>query len=516
MDELEKSVEELLRLRETWIPENTRLSLELLAADPVSAFSSRYDFTSLIREVVKSSEVKPEKMSERVNHVLELATRVSNIPNLSAQQKARILLLKGKTLNATAALTQGSCDIKSTLERALKLDPKLADAWCEIGEFEWMTIGPEAAISSFTNALKIDSQNSDVLWRLSMVLRQLPRDSPSLHEFLSNSSDFPDFIPQSNNDDAAVISSLRLAYAAVRAANASSGRAWECLGNAIFTASLSDSAGSGGMVTRSLAAFAQAAKHADVIAQPHFHFNRAEAFHYIDNFTDALGSWFRAALLDPAWPAPRIAAMRCLSALYKMHNVIHTSLKSADKVTRKRVNSLLGTLTLPSSRIRHLGPYHDLRYCDFDELNVGSNRGVVCCGAVVASLPGDNELTLNLQIVDAKAAFLVLRIFQISKGSGPSTKDVIAIPNPIIEECSIPSDLVRLLHNFDACARAEGAESTDDDEVAPETDGASCEEDINFRILRVPSPQILCVNGSRVGRAWTAAAVPKNVFFASA
>lgn len=156
MDELEKSVEELLRLRETWIPENTRLNLELLMADPVSAFPSGYDFTSLIREVVRSSEEKPEKMSERVNHILELATKLSNSPSLSAQQKAKILLLKGKTLNATAALTQISCDIRSTLERALKLEPKLADAWCEIGEVEWMTIGPEAAISSFANALKID------------------------------------------------------------------------------------------------------------------------------------------------------------------------------------------------------------------------------------------------------------------------------------------------------------------------------------------------------------------------
>lgn len=104
----------------------------------------------------------------------------------------------------------------------------------------------------------------------------------------------------------------------------------------------------------------------------------------------------------------------------------------------------------------------------------------------------------------------------IPKGSGPSAKDVIAIPNPIIEECSISSDLIRLLRNFDACVRAEGAESTDDDEIASEVDGTSREEDISLRILRVPSPQILCVNGTRVGRAWTAAAVPKNVFFASA
>lgn len=95
---------------------------------------------------------------------------------------------------------------------------------------------------------------------------------------------------------------------------------------------------------------------------------------------------------------------------------------------------------------------------------------------------------------------------------------MIAVPNPIVEECSIPANLVKLWHTFDACVRAEGAEGTDEDEDESPTGGESksWEDDINFRILRVPSPHVLCVNGTQVGRAWTAPIVPKNVFFASA
>uniref|UniRef100_A0A0R3S8Z1 TTC5_OB domain-containing protein n=2 Tax=Hymenolepis diminuta TaxID=6216 RepID=A0A0R3S8Z1_HYMDI len=416
MKELQSAVDELLRLRDTWIPETTRLTTELLLTDPVFAFPPGYDFTSLVREVVKSTEEKPEKMLERINHILELSTKAFNTSNLTPHQKAQILLLKGKALNAITAFTQDSSDVKSTLERALQLDPELSDACCEMGEFEWMTVGPEAALNSLKKALKIDSQNPNVLWRLSMLLRQLPKDCPSLREFLSNSSEFPDLIYQSDDVDAAVATSLRLAHAAVRAAKASLGRAWECLGNALFTASLGDSSG-GCMISRALAAFTQAAKYPDVVSQPHFHFNRAGALNYVDNFYEALSSWLRAALLDPAWPAPRIAAMRCLKALQKMHTTICTPLQSTDKITRKRVMALISTLSAPKSKNRYLGPYQTLRECSFDELSAGSNQGVVCCGGVVASLPSDSELPLNLLIVDAKGIFIVLRIFQISKVS---------------------------------------------------------------------------------------------------
>lgn len=113
-----------------------------------------------------------------------------------------------------------------------------------------------------------------------------------------------------------------------------------------------------------------------------------------------------------------------------------------------------------------------------------------------------------------------MRVFRCFKGLGPSTKDVIAIPNPILEHCTVSTGLIHLLRAFDACVRAEGAESAEEDDEFGGGDTKVTDLDhldsLDFLILRVSSPQILCVNGSRVGRAWTAAAVPKNVFFASA
>lgn len=108
-----------------------------------------------------------------------------------------------------------------------------------------------------------------------MLLRQLSRESVARQNFLT-STEFSDFIESCGSDRVAI--SLRFAHAAVRE-QPDSGRAWECLGNALFTASLMG-AESGGFLNRSLVAFSQAAKHPGVIGQPHFHFNRAAAMHY--------------------------------------------------------------------------------------------------------------------------------------------------------------------------------------------------------------------------------------------
>ncbi|VDD84387.1 unnamed protein product [Mesocestoides corti] len=100
------------------------------------------------------------------------------------------------------------------------------------------------------------------------------------------------------------------------------------------------------------------------------------------------------------------------------------------------------------------------------------------------------------------------------QGSGPSMRDTIAISNPTVEHCVIPASLLNLISTFDACVRAEGGGNIDEDDSDTEVSQPIL-KDIDFRLLRVPTPEVLCVNGSRVGRAWTGSAVPKNIFFSS-
>lgn len=126
-------------------------------------------------------------------------------------------------------------------------------------------------------------RNSEALWRLSMLLRQLPPDANKrvCESLIAQSDEALSELLTANSQAVDGLSlSLRLAHAAVKAAP-TSGRAWECLGNALLTAFLSDQpAKTAGFITRSLAAFAQALKDPAVASEPHFHYNRAAALHY--------------------------------------------------------------------------------------------------------------------------------------------------------------------------------------------------------------------------------------------
>lgn len=140
-----------------------------------------------------------------------------------------------------------------------------------------------------------------------MLLRQLPKEAKKnlkttllgsdvsigsdLYELLSPppsaSGDTRSSLPSDEEASAAAMTvSLRLAHAAVKA-SPNSGRAWECLGNALLTAFLqggSPSLASSNLITRSLAAFAQAIKDPRVAMEPHFHYNRGVAWHFQVSF----------------------------------------------------------------------------------------------------------------------------------------------------------------------------------------------------------------------------------------
>nr|VZI26237.1 unnamed protein product [Spirometra erinaceieuropaei] len=499
-------------------------------------------------------------------------------------------------LSAEDETSTGQSQARSNLLKSLKLDPNLSDAWCELAEVSWMEGDPESAIGPLRSALKHDPRHSESLWRLSMLLRQLHGEdnSKAKEALLAPSPDAADVLnllppldicdtassSSSSTDDASKASttslllSVRLAHAAVKAAP-TNGRAWECLGNALLTTFLTGRPSSDALVNRCLAAFAQAARDPCVAMAPHFHYNRGVAWHYQDNFSEAILSWFRASLLDPAWPAPRTYAMRLTSTLRRIADEMAGVGASAK--ARRRLQELIQPLAaclqvcrketaVPSGNsgdadeaprkvqkttcaalTRLLGPFFnegqvaapsaaantqrrqkalsvsaDLLKCQlrlFNDLQTGSNVGSVCCGRVVTSLPCDSDLVLNLLCVDAESSLMVLRIYHIGKGVGPAVKDVLTVPDPYVEECDVSADLLRLVLTFDACTVAEGAGGNSESDDA-EGDGPPAVpaplphlSDIRLRLIRVPTPSVLCVNGRRVGRAWTAPVMLKNVFF---
>ncbi|VDD82821.1 unnamed protein product [Mesocestoides corti] len=484
MDNLEVAVGELLWARDNWIIEASALSHDILTRDPVEVFRNvnhlEDEMTKLIRATVHASDEKTEQIVNKLAVVVDYVDKL-DFSKLSNADKAQAYLLKGKALNVAVPIMEqkreSAAEAKTCLEKALQIDPGLSDAWCELAEHEWMLCEPERAVAPLQTTLKLNvsgimhasvvihlimeagitgspkypvlagllvvpcssiKQNADALWRLSMLLRQLPAESTAKRA-LFECSELLDLLAPGGSSKDSLSVSLRLAHAAVKA-DPTSGRAWECLGNALLTAFLSGPPDkTAGFIGRSLAAFTQASKHPSVVAQPHFHYNRAAALHYKDDFSGALVSWLRAGLLDPAWPAPRASATRCLRAFRKMDAIVHTQAEDFDKTTRKRIASLISSLApclaadggQPLAKL--LGPFRprkqgsksaavtstipDLEFRLFKDLKTGNNFGKVVCGGVVTSLPSDSDLALNLLLVDAEGSFLVLRIHQISKVS---------------------------------------------------------------------------------------------------
>ncbi|BHF82169.1 Tetratricopeptide repeat protein 5 [Sparganum proliferum] len=556
--------------------------------------------TELIRNVAQAFNSKPDLIQKRLHEVLRAVDQCeSSLTSSASSDLAQLYYLQGRALNVLSAEEEtptGQSQARSNLLKSLKLDPNLSDAWCELAEVSWMEGDPESAIGPLRSALKHDPRHSESLWRLSMLLRQLHGEdnSKAKEALLAPSPDAADVLnllspldicdtASSPTDDASKASttslllSVRLAHAAVKAAP-TNGRAWECLGNALLTTFLTGSPSSDALVNRCLAAFAQAARDPCVAMAPHFHYNRGVAWHYQDKFSEAILSWFRASLLDPAWPAPRTYAMRLTSTLRRIADEMAGVGASAK--ARRRLQELIQPLaaclqvcrkqtalatgnsgdadeaprvkvqkTTCAALTRLLGPFFnegqvagpsavastqrrqkalsvsaDLLKCQlrlFNDLQTGSNVGSVCCGRVVTSLPCDSDLVLNLLCVDAEGSLMVLRIYHIGKGVGPAVKDVLAVPDPYVEECDVSADLLRLVLTFDACTVAEGAGGNSESDDAEGDDAATVGppavpshlSDIRLRLIRVPTPSVLCVNGRRVGRAWTAPVMLKNVFF---
>ena len=64
--------------------------------------------------------------------------------------KADYFMLRGKALNVISAFSQEALDM---LTKAVKLDPKLVDAWVQLGECYWKKKDVEAARNCFQGAL---------------------------------------------------------------------------------------------------------------------------------------------------------------------------------------------------------------------------------------------------------------------------------------------------------------------------------------------------------------------------
>uniref|UniRef100_A0A2K6U296 Tetratricopeptide repeat domain 5 n=1 Tax=Saimiri boliviensis boliviensis TaxID=39432 RepID=A0A2K6U296_SAIBB len=366
----------------------------------------------------------------------------------SVQGKAQVLMLTGKALNVTPDYSPKAEEL---LSKAVKLEPKLVEAWNQLGEVYWKKGDVAAAHTCFKGALT-HCRNKVSLQNLSMVLRQLRTDTE-------------------DERSQHVMDSVRQAKLAVQM-DVHDGRSWYILGNSYL--SLYFNTGQNPKISQqALSAYAQA--HSLSGYTCNWDILLVQLHKYEENYGEALEGFSRAVALDPAWPEPRQREQQLLEFLDRLTSL----LESKGKVKAKKLQSMLGSL-----RPVHLGPCSDGHYQSasgqkvtlelkpLSTLQPGVNSGAVILGKVVFSLTTEEKVPFTFGLVDSGGPCCAVMVYNIVQSWGVLIGDSVAIPEPNLR-------LHRIQHKG---------------------------KDYSFSSVRVETPLLLVVNGKPQGSGSQAAA----------
>lgn len=369
--------------------------------------------------------------------------------NAEQENKAAYLYMKGRALNV---LPQHSSEAEEVLSRAVKLDPKLVDAWNELGESYWKKDDIEEAKNCFNGAL-LHSRNKVSLRNLSMVLRQ--EQAKSAKQRTEN-----------------IEKGVAYAKEAVQL-DPNDGVSWAVLGNAylssFFTLSKNPQ-----LLKSCMSAYQQAEK--DIVARsnPDLHYNKAIALKYEEEYKLALESFSRAQSLDPTWDAPIQKERQLMKYLDDVQDLV----TSKGKLKGKRLQQMVQSINP-----KQLGPYSGGTYTSRNEtvkleqislknLQTGVNREKVVLGKVVCSIQDGDAVPFTFCLVDKEEYCLSVTVYNLAQGKGVIIGDSVAIPEPFLTK-------VRFKYK---------------------------EKEWQFDSLRVESPVVLVVNGRKVGQNQLASA----------
>ncbi|GFO20713.1 tetratricopeptide repeat protein 5 [Plakobranchus ocellatus] len=381
----------------------------------------------------KDAEVS-KKMEECLQRLDEIQGDVKN--------KAQLHYLRGKILNVTSKY---SPEAEEALGKAVKLDPRLVEAWNHLGECYWKKEDISAAKNCFTGALN-HSKNKVSLRNLSMVLRQLsgpPVEKVKLIE-----------------------ESIERAKEAVQL-DITDGTSWLILGNAYVCQTFSQGQNPKAL-KQAMQAYTQADKDSVARANPDLHFNRAVTYKYIGEYQLALDGFSMASQLDPSWSEAKTKETELLRYLSDVQKMIETK----GKMKQKKIDSLSSSIS-----DRDLGPYSSLEYvdtggktvaltcCKLAELQPKINAGKLVVGKVVCSINSTDSVPFPVCIVDEDQTAIAVMVNKLAQDAGMKIGDSVAIPEPQLKK-------VKVSHK---------------------------ETEISFPCIQVDSPRLLVVNGRKLG-----------------
>ncbi|XP_058789321.1 tetratricopeptide repeat protein 5-like [Phymastichus coffea] len=356
--------------------------------------------------------------------------------------RAKYYYLKGKTFNVVDKFTPQAEEL---LSKAVKLEPKLIEAWNELGECYWKNDDIQQAKNCFVGALP-HGKNKVSLRNLSMVLRQ--EVASTKEQKIKNIQQGVEYAREAVSLDP------------------SDGISWSILGNA-YLSSFFTIAQNPSILRLCMSAYLQAEK--DVIAKsnPDLHHNKAMTLKYQEEYKLALESFHQASLLDPTWDTPRDKQ----NELLKYLNNVQTSINTKGSIKPKKLFQMIQSLNQ-----KHLGPYKGGSYTSGDkcvklelvhlnDLVPGINLEKVVFGKVVCWIQDSDSVPFAFCMVDEDKTCMAVTLYNLAKGKGVTVGDSVAIPEPFLTK-----------HNF-----------------------SYLDNNFEFKSIRVETPVVLIVNGRKLG-----------------
>jgi tetratricopeptide (TPR) repeat protein len=249
-------------------------------------------------------------IEKRLAEILDVFDRHEN--SALETDRARYNFLRGRLLNV---IPKYSKEAENLLSKAIKLDPKLVDAWNELGECFWKNDELKKATNCFEGALK-ECKNKVSLRNLSMLARQ--ESSSSRENLVEN-----------------IEKGLNYAKEGVQL-DPQDGLSWAVLGNAHLS-SFFGIQQNPKTLKQCLSAYSQAEK--DVVAKstPDLHYNKGITLKYEEEYELALESFNKAALYDPTWEQPKIKERQLVKYLNDISDLVTTN----GKMKAKRLQQIL-------------------------------------------------------------------------------------------------------------------------------------------------------------------------------
>ncbi|XP_045480809.1 tetratricopeptide repeat protein 5-like [Harmonia axyridis] len=423
-------------------PESDILEYLKIKLENVIKFRDRYFEEHSLEDAIHKNDDLKKLQAETLKIFDENETAATQI------NKAQYFFMKGALLNVVSEYNK---DAENLLSKAIKLDRKLVEAWNELGDCYWKNDEFKKSQSCFEGALK-ERKNKVSLRNLSMLSRQEVVNLKA--ERIAN-----------------VEKGLNYAKEAVQL-DPQDGLSWCCLGNAhlsyFFYVQQNPK-----IMKQSISAYFQAEK--DIVARssPDLHYNKGIVLKYKQEFKEALESFKKASLYDPAWDRPKVREQQLVQYLNDIVELVSTK----GKMKNKRLKNLLNSINS-----KHLGPYLEdtknivtganakLIPVNIQGLTAGLNELKVLLGKVVCSVRNEETVPFTFCMVDETGDCVVVTLFNLADGKGVIIGDSIAIPEPLVTDVDFEYNSVGY----------------------------------KFRLIRVETPILLAVNGKLLQKDQTA------------